>query len=289
MQTARSSFAPLLLITFLSSFTLAQEPAVSVRGAASMLMLGQKVIAFYSSEYPGSIVAVNVSESPDQLPAGSSTIWQSVHPVTPAEKRALNGRFGFAPRQIPIAIQGVLVIVNKRSSVQSLSVDQLRSIYLGKITNWKDVGGSDEPIRLYSTESLVGGSLFFRDLVLRDEEINDTMRGYVNPKETAEAVATDQDGIGLTPVTGDASVKYLPVRRTSNSPAIAGSSENVRSLAYPLSSYLYWSFSDLHGPAISQFVQFTLSSRGQMAIEASGCYPLNPSERNKGMVALATK
>ena len=288
MQSQKSSFATLLFITFLSSFTLAQEP-VSVRGAASMLMLGQKVVAFYGSEYPGSMVAVNVSESPDQVPSGSSTIWQSVHPVTPAEKRALNGRFGSAPRQIPIAIQGVLVIVNKHNSVQSLSVDQLRSVYLGKITNWKDVGGSDERIRLYSTESLVGGSLFFRDLVLHDEEINDTMRGYVNPKETAESVATDQSAIGLTPVAGDASVKYLPIRRTSNSPAIAGSSENVRSLAYPLSTYLYWSFSERHGPAISKFVQFTLSSRGQMAIEASGYYPLNPSERNTGMFALAIK
>ena len=289
MQTPKSSLAPLLFIIFLSSFTLAQTPAVSVRGAASMLMLGQKVVAFYSSEYPGSIVQVNVSESPDQMPSGSSTIWQSVHPVTPIEKRALNGRFGSVSRQIPIAIQGVLVIVNKHNSVQSLSVDQLRCIYLGQITNWKDVGGSDERIRLYSTESLVGGSLFFRDLVLHDEEINDAMRGYVNPRETAQAVATDESAIGLTPVAGDASVKYLSVRRASNSPAIEGSSENVRSLAYPLSTYLYWSFSERHGPAISQFVQFALSSRGQMAIEASGYYPLNPSERNKGMFALAMK
>ena len=289
MQTPKSSLGHLIFITILSSFALSQEPAVSVRGASSMLMLGQKVVAFYGSEYPGSTVAVNVSESPDQLPSGTTTIWQSVHPVTPAEKRALNARFGSAPRQIPIAIQGVLVIVNKHNSVQSLSVDQLRSIYLGKITNWKDLGGSDERILLYSTESLAGGSLFFRDLVLRDEEINDAMRGYVNPKETAEAVAAEQGAIGLTPVAGDARVKYLQVRRASNSPAIAGSSENVRSLAYPLSTYLYWSFSERHGPAISQFVQFTLSSRGQMAIEASGYYPLNPSERNKGMFALAMK
>jgi ABC-type phosphate transport system substrate-binding protein len=78
-------------------------------------------------------------------------------------------------------------------------------------------------------------------------------------------------------------------RRASNSPSVDGSSENVRNLSYPLSSYLYWTFPEKHGAAVAQLVQFTLSPRGQMAVEASGCYPLNPSERVKGMFALSMK
>ena len=252
-----------------------------------MVFVGQKISSFYQTEFPGSPVEINVLNSLEKLPSTTTCIWQHVGPISSLEKRTLAQRLGSAPQEIAIGIEGALVILNKNNSVTELSVEQLRAIYTGKIVNWKQVGGPDRRIQLYSTESLVGGSMFFQEFVLHGEDIDTTMRGYANPKETVFAVAADAAGIGLTPVAGEPNVKYARVSRGNDSPAVDGTSENIRSLAYPLSSYMYWSIAREYSPAVEQFVEFALSPRGQMAIEASGSYPLNSNQRVIGELALA--
>jgi phosphate transport system substrate-binding protein len=254
-----------------------------------MVFVAQKVERFYETESPGFPVDVNVSSSIEGLPAGVGSIWQHVGPASGADKRSLLERFGSTPQELPIGIEGVLVIVNKNNPVMDLSIDQLRAIFTGKITNWREVGGPNRRIQLYSTESLVGGSMFFQDFVLHGDDIDTTMRGYSNAKETAIAVASDLGGIGLTPAAGENSVKYPRIGRSANAPGIDGTTENVRNLSYPLSSYLYWSFGRKYSPAVEHFIEFALSGRGQMAIEASGCYPLNANQRVRSQVALAKK
>jgi len=172
-----------------------------------------------------------------------------------------------------------VVIVNKNNPLVDLTLEQLRAIYTGKIGNWKAVGGRDAVIRLYSTEATVGGSLYFTDLVLHGEDIDTTMRGFVSPKETERAVAEDSNGIGLIPLPGDSDVKYPRIRRTADSPGVEASIENIRTLAYPLSSHVYWMVASQHSDAVTQLVSFSLSQRGQLAAEAAGYYPLNIAER----------
>src|SRR5215471_6945967 len=190
------------------SICFAQQRTVEVRGAASMVFVAQKVQSFYETESPGFPVDVNVSSSIGNLPPGGGSVWQHVGPDSGADKRSLLERFGSPPQEIPIGIEGVLVILNKSNPVTDLSLDQVRGIFTGKITNWKEVGGADRRIQLYSTESLVGGSMFFQDFVLHGEDIDTTMRGYSNAKETAVAVASDLGGIGLTPAAGEDKVNY---------------------------------------------------------------------------------
>ena len=264
-----------------------QRNRVEVRGAASMVFVGQKLSNFYQTEFPSFPVDVNVSNSVQNLPSGSGSIWQHVGPSASAEKKALRERLGSAPEEIPIGIEGILVIVNRSNPVADLSVEQLQSIYTGKISNWKEVGGPDRRIQLYSTEAVIGGSIFFQDFVLQGDDIDTTMRGYSSPKDTAHAVSSDPAGIGLTPVAAETNVKYPRIRRSASSPGIEGTSENLRNLTYPLSSYLYWSFGRGYSPAVEHFVEFALSAKGQMAVESSGCYPLNPNQRVLGQLALA--
>lgn len=276
----------LVSLSVICPLVVAQDSNVKLRGAASMVFVGQKVSSFYETENPGARIDVNVLTSTQALPEGNRSIWQHVGPLSAPEKNSLYGRFGSAPAQVPIGVEAVLVILNKSNPVTDLSVDQLRAIYTGKIVNWKAIGGPDHRIHLYGTESPVGGDVFFQDSVLQGDNFDDSMQAYSNPKETASTVAADADGIGITPITGEGSVKYPRLRRSPSSPGIDGTSENVRTLSYPLSTHLYWSFSKEYSQAVERLVEFAFSPRGQMAIEASGCYPLNPNERIMGMVAL---
>lgn len=266
------------------SLGVAQRTVVRIRGAASTVYVGQRVAMLYQSESPGAATDVNVSDSVQTLPVGRNSVWQHLRPSSSAEKRLLQEKFGVRPTEIPIGIEGVLVIVNNHNPITELSIAQLRSIYTGQIANWKELGGPDRRIQLYSTEAVVGGSMFFQDLVLQHGDIDTTMRGYSNPKDTAKAVASDVAGIGLVPDPAETNVKY-PLLRRDDGPAVSGTSDNVRNLSYPLSSYVYWSFPD--SPEVEHFVAFALSSHGQLAVEASGCYPLNADMRLRGQLAIA--
>ena len=279
-------YAVILFSFLIGSQALASNEVVVIRGAASMLRLSQDLIEMYQAEHPGDQVQANVADSFESLPEGPGSIWQGVHRLDAAQKRQLQQRFGDPAHEIAIAIEGTVVIVNKANPATDLTLEQLRAIYAGKTTNWKDVGGKESAIHLYSTESMVGGSLFFTDLLMRGEEIDTTMRAFVNPKETESAIEQDPQGIGLIPLPAGNRVKYPRMRRAADAPAVEASSENIRMLHYPLSSYVYWAFPEQHTQAITQLVRFTLSARGQLAVEAAGYYPLAPADRLRATMEL---
>ena len=276
---AKGLFAVILVLFIAKWQASAQSEAVIIRGTASMLHLCQELTNLYQTELPQAKFGVNVSDSIATLPEGGGSIWQTVRPLDKAQREQLGRRFGSAAQEIPIAIEGAVVIVNRNNPITDLSVAQLRGIYLGKLTNWKMVGGKDAPIVLYSTEATVGGSLYFTDLVLHGEDIDTTMRGFVSPKETVRAVELDPNGIGLIPLPGDKDVKYPRIRRSADSPGIDASIENIRTLRYPLSSQVYWVVAGQHPEIVTNFLRFSLSPKGQLAAEATGYYPLNPVER----------
>jgi phosphate transport system substrate-binding protein len=257
---------------------------VVIRGTPSMLLLGQQLIALYKNDLPNAKIAINVADSVQSLPPGGNAIWQTVRQLDKTQREHLQQCFGSTAQEIPIAVEGVVVIVNRHNPIADLTVPQLRSIYLGQTTNWKEVGGRDAAIRLYSTEALVGGSLFFTDLVLHGEDIDTTMRGFASPKETERAVAADANGIGLIPIRGENDVTYPLIHRSAENSGVEASIENIRTLKYPLSSKVYWVIAGQHTAAVSDLVRFTLSPRGQLAAEASGYYPLNPAERSQAMM-----
>jgi len=57
----------------------------------------------------------------------------------------------------PVAWDALVVIVNKNNPVSDISLEQLRKVYLGEITNWKELGGSDAPIDLYIRKGKISG------------------------------------------------------------------------------------------------------------------------------------
>src|SRR5258708_9545052 len=236
--------------------------------------------------FPGAWIGVRVGGWVQPRPAGGSAIWPTVPPLDVRHKQQRKERFGSEAREMPIDIEGTVVIINKSNSLNDLSLDQLRAIFSGKVTNWKEVGGQDSAICLYSTESLVGGSLFFTELVLRGEEIDTAMRGYTNAKETEKAVAQDRNGIGLIPLPAENDVKYPRLHRMAGGPGIEASNENIRTVRYPLSGYVYWAFAKTHPEAVTPLLGFTISAPGQLAVQAAGDYPINPEARTQAAALL---
>lgn len=90
----------------------------------------------------------------------------------------------------------IVFVVHPSNSVGSLTWEQLRDIHTGKITNWKQVGGKDSAINVYS-DALTGGTrAMVKKVVLGGAEYGDNVKSLTAVKRVAELVAQDAQGVG---------------------------------------------------------------------------------------------
>lgn len=75
--------------------------------------------------------------------------------------------------QKPVGVDALVFIVNEDNPVQALSQQQLRDIYAGKITNWKDVGGKDQEIVAFQRSEDSGSQTLFKKLLIQGGELMD--------------------------------------------------------------------------------------------------------------------
>ena len=76
------------------------------------------------------------------------TFSMAARPVTPEEYQQARDR-GFTLKEIPVAIDGIAVVVNPSLPINELTMDQVDAIYEGEITNWNELGGPDLRIQPY--------------------------------------------------------------------------------------------------------------------------------------------
>ena len=95
-----------------------------------------------------------------------------------------------------IAYDGVAIIVHPNNPVDNLTMEQLRAIYAGKITNWADVGGNDAEIVLIDKEEGSGTRDVFMDLVMDETPIADSAIVMDGTGAARAAVAADPNAIG---------------------------------------------------------------------------------------------
>ncbi len=174
--------------------------------------------------------------------------------------------------QIPVAWDALVVIVNKDNPVENLSLHQLQQLYLGKISNWKQLGGNDAPIELYIRRGKLSGvGRTLRELVFHDFN-QDFKASYVvkssGPLE--KGVVKNINGIG---VTGISSAKRRDVKILKLN-GKAPTYDNIKTGHYVLYRPLYLVTKvgkrDKKG---RDFIRFALSRDGQEIIRGQGTVP----------------
>ena len=138
----------------------------------------------------------------------------------------------------PAVLDAAVLITHPQNPVQSLTLKQVYDIYYGRITNWKDLGGPDKPINLYSIASPLDGVEYsLRALVYRngDQRIA-APRLYLNTTKLEEAVTLDPAGLGLSTLANtyaNKKVKALAIE------GVVPSTQSVTDGSYPLFITLY--------------------------------------------------
>jgi phosphate transport system substrate-binding protein len=159
-----------------------------------------------------------------------------------------------------IGYTGMAVTTSPKNPIKELTLDQLRLIFTGEYTNWKQVGGPDVSIRAFTRrvpES--GGAVFFMKEVLHSQPYGQGIVMTDSWSAIVKVCATANDlPIGICPMAGaKGGVKVVAIKKDDNSPSIMPTAEAMKDRSYPIinSIRLYWD-SQSRDDRIKKFVDF---------------------------------
>jgi phosphate transport system substrate-binding protein len=276
MKISRSILAATLLVAVIAGSAHAGR-GLTVKGSDTMVILGQRWAEQYMNANPGSIVQVTGGGSGTGIAAlinGTTDICMSSRPMKADEKRKLRDRYQTMGVEIAVAKDGLAIYLNEQSPVRELTIAQLRDIYTGTITNWKQVGGPAAPIVLYGRENSSGTYVYFKDNILLGRDFSPRCQTLPGTAAVVNAVAKDPNGIGYGGAAYAKGVKEIAIRKDESSPAVRPTKESVLSGAYPLSRGLYFYTRTAPEGRTRDFVDFVLSPPGQALVGEVGYYPL---------------
>jgi len=98
-----------------------------------------------------------------------------------------------------IGTEDVAVIVQSQNNIDALTVDQVHSIFLGQITNWKDVGGSDMPIQVWTYAQGEDIQQIFEHNVMNNQPVMSLARLAVSVQNMLDSIANNPGSIGFLP------------------------------------------------------------------------------------------
>lgn len=279
IETRRFIVAALaLVVVFAGSFQIGRAgQTITLKGSDTMLPLGQRWAEAFMTVNPDVIIQVNGGGSGTGFAAlinGSTDVCEASRPIKDSEVDKLKERFNTPGVEIPVARDGLAVYLNTENPVQELSMEQLKKIYRGQITNWKDVGGPDTRVILYGRENSSGTYTYFKDEVLKGADFAAHTQTLAGTAAVANAVAKDKHGIGYGGAAYAKNVKFAKVSDKPGSTAFEPTLENVRSGAYPLSRYLFWYVRSKPDGDLKKLVDFVLSDQGQEIVTQVGYFPV---------------
>jgi phosphate transport system substrate-binding protein len=271
-----STVASLIIATSLMSF-FAPASVITVKGSDTMVQLCQRWAEKYMKQNSGVRIQVTGGGSGTGISAlinGTTDICASSRPMKDAEKIKLRERYGSTGIEIRTAKDGLAIYLNESNPVKELNFSQIKDIYTGKITNWKQVGGKDEDIILYGRENNSGTYVFFKDNVLGGADFASNTQTLPGTAAVVNAVKKDGNGIGYGGAGYAKGIKECAVRKGSSGTAYLPTPENVANGTYPITRYLYFYLREKPSGEIKEFLKWIVGDEGQKIVTNEGFFPV---------------
>jgi phosphate transport system substrate-binding protein len=274
---------PTLVLLVAAAGLLASAPAalaargITLKGSDTMVILAQRWAENYMRGHPGKVVQVTGGGSGTGIAAlinGTTDVCMSSRPMKEPEKLKLRERFQTRGVEIPVARDGLSVYVHATNPVKELTLDQLRDVYLGRITNWKALGGPDQAITLYGRENSSGTYVYFKDTILKGRDFAPRTQTLPGTAAVVNAVARDPHGIGYGGAAYAKGVRDLALSFAPGKPAVAPTAATVADGTYPLSRHLYFYVRNKPAGDVKAFVDWVVSADGQRLATEVGYFPL---------------
>ena len=264
--------------------TSSENPDVlAMDGSTTMVKLIRDLIDVYRPKSPKLKYGIS-----DDTPSGSNKGLEDLINGTislAATSRKLNAKeeeSGLQSFQIGRDAIGVVVGINNPFK-GNLTKKQLQDIYLGAITNWSMVGGTDRPIKVINRFIQSGTRDDFQDIVLSGRDFGSNVVQWDNDETTlvlrhlnGERIdGINEDGInGIYYATVSQLKVQLAIVRIIEIDGMSPTDEAVKSGKYPIIRDLFLAVKKTTSPAAKQFIEFALLPKGQEILEKIGFVPI---------------
>lgn len=175
--------------------------------------------------------------------------------------------------QIPVAWDALVAFVHKDNPVDNITFKQLHNVYLGKINNWKQLGGKDALIELYVRRGKMSGvGRTLRELVFSNYDQNFTKATYVvkSSGPVEKGVVKNINGFGVSGISSAKKRDLKLLKLDGKAPTY----ENIKNGSYALYRPLYLVIKRGNKkPLIRDFIKYAVSREGQAIIRSQGTVP----------------
>ncbi|MBO6046455.1 MAG: substrate-binding domain-containing protein [Erysipelotrichaceae bacterium] len=183
----------------------------------------------------------------------------------------------------PIGKEAFVFFVEKNNPVDNLTSEQLRAIYHGDITNWKEVGGKDQEIVAFQRPEDSGSQVmmkyFMGDVSLKEPKKVEYVGGMGEVVSEVAQYHNEKGALGytfkyfLTGLSQEKNVKMISID------GVAPTTETIKDGSYPLTTYLMCAtLTSNQNPYVNKIIDFLLSDDGQAIIEGTGYASLGSTQ-----------
>jgi phosphate transport system substrate-binding protein len=248
-----------------------QQTTLKVTGSTTVLPIAQAAADAYGKDHATADIQVSGGGSSVGVQAigeGTADIGMSSRDLKADENTKYPGLV-----VTTIANDGIAVIVHPTNTVPGLTLAQVREIYAGNVTNWKDVGGPDQVIVVIGRDSASGTREFFSEKVMNQQNYTRTQleknsNGAVQQTITQTPGAIGYVGLGYI----DSRIKAVPI--IVNGEPVMPSIANVLNKKYPISRPLLMITKGAPTGLAKDYIDYILSPAGQKIIADEGFVPI---------------
>lgn len=249
---------------------------LTVKGSDTMVHLCSNWAEEYMKQNPGTEISVTGGGSGTGIAAlinGTTDIAAASRKIKDKETKLISQQ-GKSVKEWVVARDGIAVVIHPDNPADTLSMEQLKKIFTGAYTTWKQVGGPDEDIIVLSRESSSGTYVFFQKTVLKKEDYARSARLMPATSAIIQAVSTDKWAVGYVglgyALGARGAVKMVKVKVDDAVAPVTPSEGTVMSGDYPIARPLHlYTKKDL-SPLAQAFIDFALSAEGQRIVKETG-------------------
>ncbi len=249
------------------------EQKIVIDGSTTVGPIAKAFAEYFMAAHPD----VNITVSESGSGNGAKSIMNGVCDIADMSRPMKDSEFkaaadkGIQPVAHVVALDGLPVLVHPQNPIGELTIEQIRDIYTGKITNWKELGGPNLGIVVITRDTNSGTYETFEGMVMNKEKITEKAEyvgsnGAIRQRVQSTPAAIGYAGLGFV----DKTVKALKVN------GVYPSAGTVRTGEYPISRplFMYTNGYPKLGSPVYQFVTLYLTEDGQEMVDQIGFIPV---------------
>ena len=261
MKKFLTIFLTVLFVCSIMGISYAED--LRIDGSTTVLPIAQKGAEVFMKKNPSVKIFVSGSGSGTGIKAlldRTTDIADSSREAKEKEIEAAKGK-GVVLTAHKIALDGIVPVVHPSMKLNNITIEQLRDIYNGKITNWKDLGGPNRPISAVSRDTSSGTYEVWEEKILKGDKVRPDALLVASNGQAVQTVAQNKFAIGYVGIGYlDKSVKGLMVNGKT------ASAKTVRDGSWPIARPLFMYTNGKPAGVIAKFIDFMLSKEGQKVV-----------------------